>query len=89
MLTPRQRLFLRQYIQSFESGGLHNYKETQKTWIRDSAPIVEKIFGFVEPYRDPFGIRAEFEGPVAISKRQTCSHGWWKSHQDLLNDNLD
>ena len=30
-------------------------------------PRVENIFGYVEPYRDPYGIRAEFEGLVAIS----------------------
>jgi dipeptidyl-peptidase-3 len=28
---------------------------------------VENIFGFVEPYRDPQGIRAEFEAVVAIA----------------------
>ena len=65
--NPCQRLFLSQYQQSFQSGDLGLYKESQKTWIRDTAPSVENIFGFVEPYRDPYGIRAEFEGLVAIS----------------------
>ncbi len=68
--NTHQQRFLRQYTQSFESGDLHIYKESQKTWIKDSAPAVENIFGFVEPYRDPFGIRAEFEGLVAISDRE-------------------
>jgi dipeptidyl-peptidase-3 len=36
-------------------------------WVRDKAPRVENIFGFVEPYRDPHGIRSEFEGLVAIA----------------------
>lgn len=68
--NTHQQRFLRQYIQSFKSGDLHIYKESQETWIKDSAPAVENIFGFVEPYRDPFGIRAEFEGLVAISDRE-------------------
>ena len=62
-----QKKFLHQYTESFESGDLEVYKESQKSWIKDTAPRVENIFGFVEPYRDPFGIRAEFEGLVAIS----------------------
>jgi dipeptidyl-peptidase III len=34
--------------------------------VADRAPTAENIFGFVEPYRDPFGIRAEFEALVAM-----------------------
>ena len=68
--NPRQTQFLEQYIQSFETGDLNIYKESQKTWIRDTAPSVENIFGFVEPYRDPSGSRAEFEGIVAIANRE-------------------
>ncbi|KFG79908.1 hypothetical protein MANI_120270 [Metarhizium anisopliae] len=33
----------------------------------DKAPRVENIFGFVGPYRDPQGIRGEFEALVAIA----------------------
>ena len=56
-----------QYIRSFETGDLEAYRDSQRTWVTDLNPRVENIFGFVEPYRDPFGIRAEFEGLVAIS----------------------
>ena len=65
-----QRDFIRLYQRSFRTGSLEIYKDAQRMWIRDSVPSVENIFGFVEPYRDPFGIRAEFEGLVAISDRE-------------------
>ncbi|KAL9037456.1 MAG: hypothetical protein Q9214_005698 [Letrouitia sp. 1 TL-2023] len=68
--NPRQKQFLEQYQQSFQTGDLEVYKQSQKTWIRDNAPAVENIFGFVEPYRDPYGVRSEFEGLVAISDRE-------------------
>ena len=68
--NPRQRQFLEQYQESFRSGSLEAYKASQVTWIKDTHPSVENIFGFVEPYRDPYGIRAEFEGLVAISDRE-------------------
>ena len=62
-----QRHVISQYIKSFETGDLEVYRDSQRAWVTDLNPRVENIFGFVEPYRDPFGIRAEFEGLVAIS----------------------
>ena len=62
-----QKQFIDQYRESFQTGDLEQYKDSQRTWVKDTGPVVENIFGFVEPYRDPFGIRAEFEGIVAIA----------------------
>ncbi|KAI1331974.1 peptidase family M49-domain-containing protein [Xylariaceae sp. FL0255] len=62
-----QRKFLTEYIGSFTTGSLHVYRDSQRSWVSDKAPKVENILGFVEPYRDPYGVRAEFEGLVAIA----------------------
>jgi dipeptidyl-peptidase-3 len=64
--NENQRLFIAQYIESFQTGSLDAYRDSQRTWVKDKSPSVENIFGFVEPYRDPNGSRSEFEGLVAI-----------------------
>lgn len=64
-----QKRFISQYMESFKTGNLESYRDSQRTWIKDTSPRVENIFGFVEPYRDPYGTRAEFEGLVAISSQ--------------------
>lgn len=61
-----QEQYISKYQESFRSGAIEPYKEAQRIWVKDLKPPVETIFGFIEPYRDPFGIRAEFEGLVAI-----------------------
>ncbi|ATY58656.1 dipeptidyl peptidase III [Cordyceps militaris] len=58
---------LNEYIESFTTGSTEAYRRSQKTWVTDLSPRVESIFGFVEPYRDPHGVRAEWEGIVSIS----------------------
>jgi dipeptidyl-peptidase-3 len=65
--NERQKSFLQGYNESFRTGSLDAYRQSLRTWVKDKAPRVENIFGFVEPYRDPHGIRAEFEGLVAIA----------------------
>ena len=71
--NEKQKYFLSDYIESFRTGDLEVYRNSQRTWIMDKSPRVENIFGFVEPYRDPHGIRAEFEGLVAIMDLEETS----------------
>ncbi|KAL4949851.1 dipeptidyl peptidase III [Aspergillus filifer] len=52
--------------ESLTTGNLTSYKDSQSIWVQDKAPTVESVFGFVEPYRDPLGVRSEFEGIVGI-----------------------
>ena len=60
-----QKSILSQYIKSFRTGDMEAYRESQKQWVQGKDTSIESIFGFVEPYRDPSGVRAEFEGLVA------------------------
>jgi dipeptidyl-peptidase III len=62
-----QANLMEEYIKSFRTGSLQAYRRSQKTWVKDNSPRVESIFGFVEPYRDPYGVRAEWEGVICIA----------------------
>jgi len=65
--NDHQALSIKKYVQSFQTGNLDSYRDSLRDWVADKGPRVENIFGFVEPYRDPHGIRSEFEGLVGIS----------------------
>ncbi|KAK6000667.1 hypothetical protein QM012_003392 [Aureobasidium pullulans] len=65
--TDSQRAILDDYIRSFTTESLDTYRESQKKWILEKEPVVENIFGFVEQYHDPLGVRAESPGLVAVT----------------------
>jgi dipeptidyl-peptidase-3 len=64
------------YAKSFETGSLEAFKDSQRFWIRDKGPMVESNIGFVETYRDPHGVRGEWEGFAAtVNLERTRAFG--------------
>ncbi|EEH35781.2 hypothetical protein PAAG_00104 [Paracoccidioides lutzii Pb01] len=62
--NPPYEQVIESYIQNSATGRTDAYRDSQELWVKDIKPAVETILGFVEPRRDPYGVRAEFEGLV-------------------------
>ncbi|CUM66243.1 uncharacterized protein PRCAT00003903001 [Priceomyces carsonii] len=61
-----ERNLVRYYIEAFETGSMNAHKKSQIEWVKDMGPQVESNIGFIETYRDPSGVRGEWEGLVAM-----------------------
>lgn len=61
-----QLKMLEAYAESFETGSMNAHKQSQIHWVKDLGPQVESNIGFIETYRDPSGVRGEWEGLVAM-----------------------
>lgn len=68
--NDQQRAMLDRFAASFELGSIEEHKAASRHWIGDKAPPVESYIGFIESYRDPSGVRGEWEGFVACVNRE-------------------
>lgn len=67
---------LNEYARSFGTGSIQGFVESQRYWIKNKKPVVETDLGFVETYRDPHGVRGEWEGFVAmVNQERTRAFG--------------
>ncbi len=67
--NDKQSLFLKHYIETFRTGSLDAFQKSQKAWVMDRSATIEHLIGFIEPYRDPAGIRAEWEAVIGIADK--------------------
>lgn len=65
-----QQKMINSYMWHFKYGNINDHKESQKIWVTDKGPAVETNIGFIENYRDPSGIRSEFESFVSIVDKE-------------------
>lgn len=68
--NEKQERMIDAYIKHFKFGDIEDHKESQRIWVKDMSPNVETDLGFVETYGDPIGVRAEWEGFVAVTNKE-------------------
>ncbi|KAG9229300.1 peptidase family M49-domain-containing protein [Amylocarpus encephaloides] len=67
--SQTQTSYLDKNIHHFRSGNMQDHIDASIYWVKDESAPVETFIGFQESYRDPLGIRCEWEGLVAIQNK--------------------
>ena len=81
-----QLKMLEKLIESYTTGSCDAHVEYSSLWVRDIDPPIEYYNGFIESYRDPSGIRAEYESFVSCvdPKESRLLHKFVESSQIVL-----
>lgn len=64
--SDQERLALLMLIESFNTGNYETFRDAQMQWVIDKAPRVEHCMGFLFGYRDPHGVRSEWQAAAGI-----------------------
>lgn len=65
--NKQQKSAISQLVETFRTGDYNAFRSAQKTWIQDKAPRVEHCMGFLFGYRDPNGVRAEWQAAAGVA----------------------
>ncbi|KAH3738199.1 hypothetical protein DPMN_044827 [Dreissena polymorpha] len=79
--TEAESRMLDGYIVSFTTGSVPSHMDMARIWIKNKSPAVETFFAFLESYRDPLGVRAEFEAFVGFVNKERSA-----KYQELVNN---
>ncbi|KWX13100.1 Dipeptidyl-peptidase III [Giardia duodenalis assemblage B] len=63
--SDSQRKMLDALVEHYRTGDCDLHKRYSEHWVQDKDVVVETYQGFIETYRDPSGVRAEYEAFVA------------------------
>lgn len=74
--NDNQKQMLESYARTFGTGSIEAFKESQRIWVKDQKPVLETNLGFVETYRDPHGVRGEWEGLIALVRLTMSGLTW-------------
>ena len=77
--NAHQVRMLAKYSESFRLGSVVAHVDGSRAWILDKGPAVESYIGFIESYRDPFGVRGEWEAGLKIGW-----HRWKRPVHDTI-----
>lgn len=79
--NSNQKNMIKKYIKHYKTGDINEHKNSQKYWVKDKGPSVETNLGFIESYRDPSGVRGEFESFVSVVNKKMSER-----FNDLVNN---
>jgi dipeptidyl-peptidase-3 len=64
--TPDEQQLLALLADALTTGDQNTYRASQAAWVGIRNPRVETSWGFIEPYRDPAGVRGEWQAEVRV-----------------------
>ncbi|XP_052269163.1 dipeptidyl peptidase 3-like isoform X2 [Dreissena polymorpha] len=84
-----ESLMMDGYIASFTMGSVPSHKDMSRIWIKNKSPAVETFIAFLECYKDPFGVRGEFEAFVGfVNKEMSAKYEVLVNNTERLLKNL-